>query len=100
MVKVYSGRAGSLVAKLTSPLKMPKSTASKRTLKVVDAPGASVVLPKSDTRLNPAGRLIVPSVRLEVPLLRTVKARVTGEPGSVRPKFTEPVPLATGVEPS
>jgi hypothetical protein len=100
MVKLNGFWLGSFVAKLTVPLKMPAATASSRTLKVVDAPGASVVVPKSDARLNPDGRVIVPSVRFDVPALRTVKLRVTAVPMSVWPRSIDPVPSVTKVEPS
>ncbi len=74
--------------------------ASSCTAKVVDASGASVVTPKPEARLNPAGRTMAPSVRLEVPALRTVKVRVSGVPGAVAPKLTWPVASGTAVAPS
>ena len=79
---------------------MPGASASSRTLKVVDAPGASVVAPKSDARLNPDGKEIVPSVRADDPRLRTVKLRVTAVPMSVRPRSIDPVPSDTMFDPS
>ncbi len=55
---------------------------------VVDAPGASVVLPKPETRENPAGSApMAPRWRSAVPRLFTVKVLLTGEPGGVVPKL-------------
>src|ERR1700687_2718743 len=69
-------------------------------VKVVAAPGASVVAPKPTARLNPVGRAIAPSVRLEVPALRTVKVWVSGVPGAGAPKVTWPVASGTAVGPA
>ena len=99
-VKVKGFRAGSLVAKATEPLKTPTAAASRRTAKVVEAPGARVVELKSDARLKPVGSEIAPSVRLDEPALVTVKVCVVGDPTSVRPKSTEPVPEVSAVDPS
>src|SRR5436309_2946988 len=70
-------------------------------LNVVEAPGASVVLPKPAARAKPAGSAIEgPRVRVSAPALVTVKVLETGVPAGVLPKLSLPLPLAMTVAPS
>ena len=77
-VKLKGFSSLSLVAKETWPLKVPRTPVLRPTVKVVKAPGASVVLPKPDARKKRSGTVMVgPSVRLVLPMFRTVNVRVT-----------------------
>ena len=55
IVKVKGLLFGSLVPKETWPLKVPSVVASSWTVNVVEAPGATVVVPKPAARLKPEG---------------------------------------------
>src|SRR6185503_18160014 len=75
----------SLFANDISPVDVP-TAASNRTPNVVLAPGANVVIPKLDARLNPAGTVIGSvRVRLAVPTFLIVNVLVTGTPTEVEP---------------
>ena len=87
----------SFETKLTGPANAPTVAGSKRTTKLVVCPGATVVVPKPADRLKPAGSVIVPSVRLAVPSLRTVTVLLTGAPTVVLPKATVLVPSTSDV---
>ncbi len=75
--------------------------ASRRIAKLVDAPTASVVEPKLDVTLNPAGTVMgAANVRLLVPTFLTVNVLLTGVPVNVLPKLSLPVPSGMSLVPS
>ena len=66
---------------------------------VVELPAATVVLPKLEVTVKPLGTLIGSNkVRSVLPVFCTVNVFVTGDPTSVVPKLTVPVPSAMSAE--
>src|SRR4051812_46535915 len=92
--------SASSLATLTRPPNVPAVAASNRTVNEVDSPGASGPGTSPGASEKPAGRLIPPGCRADVPTLRIVNVRVTGLPTSVVPRATEPVPSARSTAPS
>src|SRR5262249_2533604 len=100
-VKVKGLAAVSLVAKENVRLEDPAAAAVSCTVNVVEAPGASDVLPKPAASAKPRGTLTDgPSGSVAVPALVTVKVLETGVPARVVPKLSLPVPLAMATVPS
>jgi hypothetical protein len=85
--------------KETAPLKLPAAAAVSWTLNVVDAPAATVVVPKAEARLNPEGRVTDPRVRDCPPTFLMVNVFVSAWPTRVDPNESLP-PLPTTDVPS
>src|SRR5262245_16995746 len=100
-VKLKGFSSASLLQNESGPLKTSAVVASRRTVKVVEAPGARVAAPKPAVTVKPVGTLMTgPRVRSAVPVLRTVNVLLTGAPTLVDPKLTAPVSSEISVAPS
>src|SRR5262245_45208295 len=102
MVKLKGFSSASLLPQDNCPRYVPDPVASSRTVKVVEAPGARLVLlVQPEVTVKPDDTLTgAYKVRPAVPRLRTVKVRLTGVPTGVVPKLTAPALSAMLLLPS